>query len=106
MNPKRKKYKRESYVIAINPLSYSKRFRVIWIMLLIIFAGLGIRIAYIQFVEGAHLKELAYQQQTTNQLISPKRGTIYDSTGQKLAVSSVVDTVSINPKKIAGKDEE
>lgn len=89
-----------------NSLFYSKRFRKIWMIFLLVLVFLIIRLIYIQFVDGAYLKELAYRQQTTNQLISPKRGTIYDSSGKKLAISSVVDTVSINPGKITRKDEE
>ena len=64
-----------------------------------------VRIGYIQFVDGAYLKELAYQQQSINQIISPKRGNIYDSTGKALAISAQVDTITINPKKITDKDE-
>lgn len=58
-----------------------------------------------QFVDGAHLKELAYTQQNINQIISPKRGNIYDSTGVALAISAQVDTITINPTKITDKDE-
>ena len=65
-----------------------------------------VKIGYLQFVQGNELKELAYQQQTINQIISPKRGNIYDSTGKSLAISAQVDTVTINPKKIEDKDKE
>lgn len=64
------------------------------------------RIGWIQFVDGAHFKELAYKQQTIDREISPKRGTIYDSTGKALATSASVDTVSINPTSIADKNKE
>ncbi len=53
-----------------------------------------------QFVQGGYLKELAYRQQSINQIISPKRGSIYDSTGNVLATSASVDTITINPKNI------
>ena len=64
------------------------------------------RIGFLQFVQGSELKESAYQQQTINQIISPKRGNIYDSTGKALAISSQVDTITINPEKIVGKNDE
>ena len=51
-------------------------------------------------VQGAEFKEIAYNQQTINRIISPKRGTIYDSTGKALAISSRVDTVTLNPGKV------
>lgn len=72
---------------------------IILIMLILIF-----RIGYIQFVDGSNLKELAYQQQAINQIISPKRGNIYDSNGNALAISAQVDTITINPKKITDDD--
>lgn len=58
------------------------------------------RIGFIQFVQGKELSEMAYEQQTLNRSINPKRGTIYDATGKNvLAVSSTVETVTINPRK-------
>lgn len=83
----------------------TQKLKVIVIVTLIIFILLIIRIGYLQFVDGAHLKELAYKQQTINQIISPKRGNIYDSTGKALAISAQVDTITINPTKITDKDD-
>ena len=66
------------------------------ILLFIILIG---RLVYLQFIIGSDLKESVYHQQTKNLVISPTRGTIYDSTGKQLAVSAPVDTVTINPRK-------
>ena len=39
--------------------------------------------------------------------INPKRGTIYDATGKyKLAVSSTVQTVTVNPDNITEENKE
>ena len=81
---------------------YTKNLKRIFIVVIIIFILLISRIGFIQFVDGANLKELAYSQQTINQIISPKRGNIYDSTGKVLASSVSVDTITINPTKIVG----
>lgn len=62
------------------------------------------RIGYVQFAKGNEYKEKAYNQQTINRIISPKRGTIYDSTQKPLAISADVDTVTINPGSIIVKD--
>ena len=70
-----------------------------------IFALLIGRIGFLQFVQGSYLKELAYSQQSLNQIISPKRGSIYDSTGKVLATSASVDTITINPSKIKDSKE-
>ena len=45
------------------------------------------RIGYLQFVQGASLKEAAIKQQTTSRIISPSRGAIYDSKGKPLAIT-------------------
>lgn len=84
----------------------SKRVRVCMMCLLVVLSGLIIRIAFLQFVQGADLKEKAYKQQTVNKLVSAKRGNILDSTGKVLATSAQVDTVSINPTRIKGKNDE
>lgn len=64
------------------------------------------RIAWLQFIDGNRLKELASRQQTLNDVISPKRGSIYDANGKALAISAAVDTVSINPSKIKNENKE
>lgn len=83
---------------------YIKKLKNIFIVIILIFILLIGRIGYLQFVEGGYLKECAYNQQSINQIISPKRGSIYDSTGKTLATSASVDTITINPSKI--KDEK
>ena len=66
-----------------------------------------VRLGFLQFVQGGHLKELAYKQQSINQIISPKRGTIYDATGKNaLAVSASVETVTVNPVNIPQESKE
>ena len=62
------------------------------------------RLGYIQFLKGSELSALAYQQQTLDRNVNPKRGTIYDSTGKNiLAISSTVETVTVNPGNILKK---
>lgn len=73
---------------------------------MVIFVLLITRLGWIQFVQGAELKELASRQQTLNKIISPRRGTIYDTNGKKLAISAEVDTITINPKKIVVEHDD
>ncbi|MCL2860557.1 MAG: penicillin-binding transpeptidase domain-containing protein [Oscillospiraceae bacterium] len=75
----------------------AKKTIVILNILALLLIALLFRIAYIQFVKGNEYKEMAYRNQTLNKIISPKRGTIFDSTGKALAMSADVDTVTINP---------
>lgn len=76
------------------------------IICFVLFILLLFRIAFIQFIQGSELKEAANRQQTTNRIISAKRGNIYDSTGKLLAASAPVDTVSINPSRIKKDNKE
>ena len=89
-------------------LIHFKKLKAIFIIIVILILALLIRIGILQFVDGNSLKESAYKQQTINQIISPKRGKIYASTGEALAISARVDTITINPQKIVdeNKDEE
>ena len=86
-------------------LIHVKKLRTTLIVIILIFILLIVRIGFLQFVQGNYLKEMAYKQQTINQIISPKRGNIYDSTGKALAISAQVDTVTINPSKISKEND-
>ena len=88
-------------------LSSKKKMRnVLFICFIILIFLLG-RIGFIQFVQGSELKELAYMQQTLDREINPKRGTIYDRTGKNvLAISSTVETITVNPGNIKKEDKE
>lgn len=86
-------------------LIHIKKLRKYLIIILLIFILLISRIGYLQFVKGNSLKELAYNQQVINQIISPKRGNIYDSTGKALAIGAQVDTITINPNKLVKNND-
>ena len=80
------------------------RYFCVTVLLGIFMFTLIFRIGWLQFVQGASLKEAATKQQTTSRIISPNRGSIYDSTGKPLAISAAVDTVTINPQKFIVED--
>ena len=86
-------------------LIHTTKLKTLAIVTILIFFLLIGRIGFLQFVQGNFLKEKAYQQQTINQIISPKRGNIYDSTGKALAIGAQVDTITINPTKIVKSNE-
>ena len=109
---KNTKAKKTSNVVKINSdfesknFIYTKKLRLILLVTIIIFVLLICRIGFLQFVQGNYLKEQAYKQQAINQIISPKRGNIYDSTGKALAISAQVDTITINPSKFKKDSDE
>ena len=55
----------------------------------------------IQIVQGDYYQEQAIDQQTRDMLVTAPRGSIYDSQGNLLAVSTSVQNVVISPKDIA-----
>ena len=88
-------------------ISSKKKIRNALFIALFILIALSIRIGYIQFVKGKELESLAYEQQSLDRKINPKRGTIYDSTGKYiLATSSTVETVTVNPTNILNENKE
>ena len=101
--------KSASKVVKLTTLSRKNsnlKMKILLIIIILILAALLGRIAWLQFIDGNFLKEQAYSQQTINQIISPRRGNIYDATGKTLATSAQVDTVTINPKKIKANSDE
>ena len=88
-------------------LTSKKKMRNTLFISFLIIICLIVRIGYIQLIQGKELSELAYEQQTLDRKINPKRGTIYDATGTNiLAVSSTVETVTVNPTNIVNEDKE
>ena len=86
-------------IIKIDNLG-QKKLRICMFSGFILLILLILRIGFLQFIQGASLKEKAVNNQLSSRTISPSRGTIYDSTGQALAISANVDTVSVNPSRI------
>ena len=88
-------------------ISRRKRFKVAIVAVWLIFTVFIGRIAWIQFVMGDELKRMAYEQQSLERAVNPRRGTIYDATGKTiLAVSSTVNTVTVNPTNISKENKE
>lgn len=76
--------------------------RILYFMLVfcIAFTALAGRVAWLQTVDGEYLKKAATQQQTRDQVITSKRGTIYDRNYKELAVSASVEMVTVSPNEI------
>jgi len=91
----------------VSKLSNKKKMRNILFITFLVIACLIARLGIIQFIQGGELATLAYEQQTLDRNINPKRGTIFDSTGKNiLAVSSTVETVTVNPVNITKENKE
>ena len=90
----------------IQNLVSNKSLKTMLIVIILLFVLLIARLFFLQLVDGERLTSLAVNQQTTSEIISSKRGNIYDSTGVTLAKSETVDTISINPTKLVKKKAE
>lgn len=83
-----------------------RKIRTIMILMLIGFILVLLKVGYLQFIKGSELEEKAYEQQTADRNVNPKRGTIYDQTGKNaLAISSTVQTITVNPTNIKEKEK-
>jgi len=91
----------------LTQLSNKKKMRTTLFVALIVMLILLGRIGYIQFVQGNELMGLAGEQQSLSRNITAKRGTIYDSSKKYiLAVSSNVESVTVNPTNISKANKE
>ena len=61
-------------------LKLKKRIKWLILFFLIGFSAVIIKLAVVQFVQGEELTLLANEQISSSRKVSPKRGTIYDST--------------------------
>ena len=92
--------------MAYTALKNQKRILVLLIGCVIIAFALIIRLVYIQVIKSNYYQELAYDQQTRERKVEAKRGTIYDSTGEKVLAQSIsVNVVTAIPKNV-GSDSQ
>ncbi len=71
-----------------------------------IFFLLMVRVAWLQIVDGEKLSSAAREQQTSDNIISPKRGIIYDRNMKVLASNLSVETISITPKNVRSNTKQ
>ena len=89
--------------LSVENLISNKKLQLLLIIIIFLFIALIVRLFFLQIVEGEYLTNLAINQQTKSEVLTSKRGTIYDSTGAVLAQSANVNTISINPAKLVKK---
>lgn len=107
MKKKMKKNEKFRLVQKVGTITRKKRMRNMIFVVLIIMFGLAFRIGWIQFKMGNKLQHMAHLQQTLEREFNPKRGTIYDATGEKiLAVSASVESITVNPVNISSEKKE
>ena len=84
-----------------------KRILVLLVMFgVVVFLPIGWKLWDLQVIQHDTLEQEAIEQQTSELSINAQRGTIYDSQGNVLAISSTVYDVILSPKAIVEKQEE
>lgn len=66
---------------------------------------LSIRVGYIMLFKSEEYQNMAYEQQTRDRLIAPKRGSILDRNGNGIAVTESVSAVSVIHAQIENEEE-
>ncbi|MDD2377016.1 MAG: penicillin-binding transpeptidase domain-containing protein [Clostridia bacterium] len=83
-----------------------KRIVIILMFCLVVTILLFGRLIYIQVIKSEHYKEKAYEQQTRERVVTSKRGTIYDATGEKIFAQSIsTSKITIIPNSVNKKEE-
>jgi cell division protein FtsI (penicillin-binding protein 3) len=84
----------------------NSRLRLLLLIILITFAALGARVAWIQTVRASSLARLAQSQTKVDLKLPASRGTIYDRLGTPLAIGEQATDVIANPMQISDPRRE
>lgn len=77
------------------PLRYKRRIVFFLTVCVLVLFLLICRLFYIQMFRGDELQKAAFEQQTRDRLIAPRRGDILDRNGTKLATTKTVASISV-----------
>ena len=83
-----------------------KRIAVILIGCLVIITLLLSRLVYIQIIKSDYYSQKAYTQQTRSKSVEPKRGTIYDTTGERILAQSISTNIVTAVPNSVPKDKK
>lgn len=81
-----------------------KRLYIMLIVFSVCLIALSIRVAYIMLTKADEYQQMAYEQQTRDRLITPKRGSILDRNGVGIAVTESVSSVSVIHAQVTDKE--
>lgn len=87
------------------PIGVKKKLLVFLLGAMFGFALLLGRLIYIELFCSQEWQEMAYEQQTRDRLIMPKRGSILDRNGEGIALTETVNAVSVIPVQVKDKEK-
>lgn len=79
----------------------NRRIRIVFVVFAAVFAATLVRSAWLQVVRGPSYEAMASRQQRETIEIPASRGTIYDRTGEPLAIGEPATTVFADPRSVA-----
>ncbi len=85
--------------------SLQKRIRAVFLVFIILACALGIRLFIVQIINGKSLQIKATEQWTRDLKLTAPRGTIFDATGDSLAVSYTTYDVYVRGREVENAQE-
>ena len=84
----------------MTPRTSNRRIRLLLGVFVLVFAGVLARAVWLQGVQAGTLEQMALRQQRETDTIPAGRGTIYDRTGEPLAIGEQATTVFADPRQV------
>lgn len=82
-----------------------KRIKSVFLVLIILFCSLGVRLFVVQIIDGKELQQRATQQWTRDLSLTAKRGSFFDATGDVLAESFTTYDVYVRAREVTNAEE-
>lgn len=104
-NTRKSQYASKRATTKVSPVYRGRRL----VLMLVLLMGIGvllIRAGYLEIFQQSWLQAQASKRQMRTVTVPPYRGMIVDRNGESLAISSPVESVSIDPKKLLAVKKE
>lgn len=82
-----------------------KRFSIVCLLLTVVFAGVALRLAWLQIVRAGDLSQMSQSQLTADLVQKHPRGRIVDRVGEELAVSIMTGSLYVDPEGMVDSPE-
>lgn len=86
-------------------IGYQNRVRRLMLVVILVFAGLLLRLAHLQLIEGEDLGAASARNFIRTEILPADRGTIYDRNGVALAVNRPAFDLYVTPSKVKAVDK-
>ncbi len=91
--------------MGVKNINYKNRLLLVCLAMILAFSIIVGALFYWQIIASERLQRKALGQWTSTSTVAASRGTIYDSTGEALAISGASKTLNVKPRTIAKVDK-